>query len=210
VKGLGEILPEAGFIAEEGTGAHEQEEWKWIIDPIDGTTNFIHQLPPYSISIALMHHDEIVLGLIYEITSGECFYAWKGSNAWLDGQKITVTPVCELEKSFIATGFPYQNYERIDAYMALLKYLMQHTPGVRRLGSAAIDLAYVACGRFEAFYEYNLKPWDVAAGAFLVKQAGGTVSDFNGGEGYLFGKEIIATNGSIHQSFMDTVNQFMG
>lgn len=209
VTGLSKILPEAGFIAEEGSGVQNAEEYQWIIDPIDGTTNFIHQLPPYSISIALMYRGAIILGVVYEMTADECFYAWKGGNAYLNSRAVQVTEINEVEKAFVATGFPYKNFERIESYMNLLQYLMQHTPGVRRLGSAAVDLVYVACGRFEAFFEYNLKSWDVAAGAFIVQQAGGAVSDFSGGNNYLFGREVIASNQVLHPSFLKVVNRFM-
>ncbi len=209
VDGFKNIIPEAGFIAEEGTGNNERNQYTWIIDPIDGTTNYIHHLPPYSISVALMHNQQIIMGIVYEITLNECFYSWQGSSAWLNGNKISVSNQQEVKNSFIATGFPYINFERIEPYMKLLQYLMQNTPGVRRLGSAAVDLAYVACGRFETFFEYNLKPWDVAAGAFIVQQAGGMVTDFRGGDDYIFGKEMIATNGNIHQEFTKIVNNFM-
>lgn len=209
VDGFKKIIPEAGFIAEEGTGNNELNRYIWIIDPIDGTTNYIHHLPPYSISVALMHNQQIIMGIVYEITLNECFYSWQGSNAWLNGNKISVSNQQKVKNSFIATGFPYINFERIEPYMKLLQYLMQNTPGVRRLGSAAVDLAYVACGRFEAFFEYNLKPWDVAAGTFIVQQSGGMVTDFRGGDDYIFGKEMIATNGNIHQEFTKIVNDFM-
>ncbi len=209
VDGLKPILPEAGVIAEEGTGDNEHNQYTWIIDPLDGTTNYIHHLPPYSISVALMHNQQIIMGIVYEITLKECFYSWKGSNAWLNGNRIHVSNQQKVMNSFVATGFPYINFDRIEPYMKLLNYLMQNTPGVRRLGSAAVDLAYVACGRFELFFEYNLKPWDVAAGAFLVQQAGGRVTDFSGGNDYLFGKEMIATNGYIHEEFTKIVSNHM-
>ncbi len=203
------ILPEAGFIAEEGTSVKKGEKYNWIIDPLDGTTNFIHGLAPFAISIALMEDNEIILGVVHELNLDECFYAWKGSNAYLNGNIINVSNKKTIEDSLIATGFPYYDYKRIKPFMETLEYFMQNSHGVRRLGSAATDLAYVACGRFEAFYEYSLSPWDVAAGAFIVMQAGGKVSDFCGGNNYIFGKEIVACNDLVFNDFSDIVKQYM-
>lgn len=208
VEGLLKILPEAGFIAEENTISIKGAVYNWIIDPLDGTTNFIHSLPCYAISIALAKNNVPVLGVVYEINLNECFYAWEGGNAYLNGKIISVSKAPKLADSLIATGFPYYNYNRLDEYMELFRYLMQTTHGLRRLGSAATDLAYVACGRFEAFYEYNLQPWDIAAGAIIVKQAGGRVTDFSGGNDFVFGKEIIASNHFIFKEFFSAVNKF--
>ncbi|WP_373495866.1 inositol monophosphatase family protein [Aquiflexum sp.] len=201
VEKLSEILPEADFITEEGTGQTDGKAYTWIIDPLDGTTNFIHGLPIFSVSIGLRHLDEIVIGVVYEINFHECFYAMKGHGAFCNGKPIKVSSVKSLSESLIATGFPYSAFSRIDAYMDVLKELMRKCHGVRRLGSAAIDLCYVACGRVEGFFEYDLKPYDVAAGALIVKEAGGAVNDFRQGDNYLFGKEILATNGYIHEEF---------
>jgi myo-inositol-1(or 4)-monophosphatase len=209
VKGLHDILPEAGFIAEEGTGAPKPGGLNWIIDPLDGTTNFIHGLPPYSISIALMDNDKIIVGVIYEVTLDECFYAWGNGKAYLNGKEIRVSEISEIDNALIATGFPYYDYNRITPFLHTMEHFMRHSHGLRRLGSAATDLAYVACGRFEAFYEYSLQPWDVAAGAFIVDQAGGRVNDFSGGKNYIFGKEIIASNIKINGAFTDIVSSYM-
>ncbi|MCL2072967.1 MAG: inositol monophosphatase [Marinilabiliaceae bacterium] len=209
VKELKQILPEAGFIVEESSIQMENCEYCWIIDPIDGTTNFIHGLFPYAISIALMKHNIIVLGVVYEIGLDECFYAWENSSAMLNGNEINVSTVNRVADSLIATGFPYTNFSKIDKYMESLQYFMKQSHGLRRLGSAAVDLAYVACGRLDAFYEYDLKPWDVAAGTFIVQQAGGKNSDFSGGNNYLFGKEIISTNGVIHTEFLRETQYFL-
>ncbi len=209
IEALQLVIPEAGFIAEEGTNSLAGEVYNWIIDPIDGTTNFIHGLTPYAISIALQKDKEIVLGVVYEIGLNECFYAWKNSPAYLNGEVIKVSTTTSVKNSLIATGFPYSNYDRLDAFMQSIRYFMEHSRGLRRLGSAATDLAYVACGRFDSFYEYNLKPWDVAAGAFLIQQAGGKICDFSGGRNYIFGEEIIATNGSTHDEFKRVVQQIM-
>jgi myo-inositol-1(or 4)-monophosphatase len=209
VTGLKILLPEAGFIAEEGTTSLKGERFNWIIDPLDGTTNFIHGLPPYAISIALIDAEEIVLGVVYEITSGECFYAWKGSPAFLNGREIRVSTTDKVSKSLIATGFPYTNFERIEPFMQSMRYFMKYSHGVRRLGSAATDMAYVACGRFEAFYEYGLNPWDVAAAVLIIRQAGGRVCDFSGGGNWLFGKEIIAANYAIYDEFREIIRNIM-
>ncbi len=209
VEQLKEVLPEAGFIAEEGTENRRGERFNWIIDPIDGTTNFIHGLSPYAISIALMEQEEIVIGVVYEMGLDECFYSWKGGNAFLNGQAIKVSETKTVQESLIATGFPYSNYTRMEGFMKSLDYFMRHSHGLRRLGSAATDLVYVACGRLDAFYEYDLKPWDVAAGAFIVEQAGGKVSDFSQGKNYIFGSEIVASNTASYDEFSQTVKNLM-
>ncbi len=149
----------------------------------------------------------MILGVIYEINLDECFYAWEGSKAFLNGKEIHVSKAASLADSLIATGFPYYDYSKMENYMKLFNYFMKHTHGLRRLGSAATDLAYVACGRFDGFYEYSLQPWDVAAGAFIVKQAGGKVKDFNGNNNYIFGKEIVAGNGECFDEFLNTVKE---
>jgi myo-inositol-1(or 4)-monophosphatase len=208
VDGLKKILPEAGFITEEGTATENGSEYRWVIDPLDGTTNFIHGLPPYAISIALMHKEVVLVGVVYEVASGECFYAWEGSKAFLNGNEIKVTQTNTVADSLIATGFPYFDFDRMKGFMASLEHLFMNSHGVRRIGSAATDLAYVACGRFEVFYEYNLNPWDVAAGSFIVKQAGGKVTDFKGGNNYIFGKEVIASNYAVHDDFKKVIDKF--
>jgi len=205
VDGLADILPEAGFIAEEGTSTKVGKRYDWIIDPIDGTTNFIHGVSPFCISIALRDNDELVLGVIYDPILKECFYAWKSGGAWLNGKPIMVSKKKKLNESLIATGFPYTDFSLIDKFMASLRVFMTKTHGVRRLGSAAMDLAYVACGRFDAFYEYHLKPWDVAAGTVLIMEAGGKVCDFNETNDYLFGESYVGTNGSVHSEFMEII-----
>jgi myo-inositol-1(or 4)-monophosphatase len=205
IEKLSVLLPESGFIAEEGTSSKKGEIYNWIIDPLDGTTNFIHGIPCFAISIALMKNQEIVLGLVYEINFDECFYAWEGSKAYLNEKEIQVSKANKLADSLLATGFPYYDYHKMEEYLKLFSYFMQHTHGLRRLGSAATDLAYVACGRFEGFYEYSLQPWDVAAGAFIVQQAGGKVTDFSGGKNYIFGKEIIAGNSAFFPEFLNAV-----
>ena len=204
VDGLTRILPEAGFITEEGTSDTRGEQYNWIIDPLDGTTNFTHGLPVYAISVALMKGDRIVLGIVYEINRQECFYSIEGDKAYCNEQEIQVSPVSQLGDSLLATGFPYYDFDRMDKYLKILNQFMQSTHGLRRMGSAAVDLAYVACGRFEGFFEYNLNAWDVAAGAFIVQQAGGHVTDFSGGNQYIFGREILA-GCEVHSQILKVV-----
>lgn len=209
ITGLAKFLPESGFIAEEGTNDKRGDVYNWIIDPIDGTTNFIHNAPPFCISVALQENGVTVIGVVYEIHYDECFYSYKGGKVFLNEKEVTVSKREKLADSMLATGFPYSVFDRIDDFLQTLVYFFKHSHGVRRLGSAAADLAYVACGRYEGFYEYNLKPWDVAAGAFLVEQAGGKVTDFSGGDDYLFGKEIIAGNNLMFDEFYQAVNKLM-
>jgi len=195
------LIPESGFIAEEGTNTKKGIEYNWIIDPLDGTTNFIHGIPFFAISIALMRFDELVLGVVLELGRDECFYAWKDGGSFLNGNKISVSKRNNIHGALLATGFPYSDFSRVDEYMKILKWGMENSRGIRRLGSAATDLAYVACGRFDVFWEYNLKPWDVAAGAIIVKEAGGIVTDYKGLDNFLFGQEILASNGLIKIPF---------
>jgi myo-inositol-1(or 4)-monophosphatase len=202
VRELHSLLPEAGFIAEENQDLKRKELYNWIIDPLDGTTNFIHHVPLFSISIALMQNNEVISGVIYEPNLQECFYAWKDGGSFLNLHPIEVSRTEILKNSLLATGFPYYDYGQLDEYIILFKQLMETTHGLRRLGSAAVDLAYTACGRFEGFYEYGLSPWDVAAGVLIVQEAGGKVSDFSGSDDYIFGGELVATNPSIHDELL--------
>jgi myo-inositol-1(or 4)-monophosphatase len=207
VKRLQELLPEAGFITEENTANHRGARYNWIIDPLDGTTNFLHGLPCFCISIALYENDIPVLGVVHELNLDECFYAWKNGGTYLNGRRIAVSQTNSVADSLFATGFPYHNYDRMQPYMAVFDFLMRNSHGIRRLGSAAADLAYVAAGRFEAFYEYGLNPWDVAAGVVLVREAGGKVTDFSGGIDATFGKEIIAGNAAMFDEFLNVVTE---
>lgn len=208
VAGLEKVLPEAGFITEEKTTTKTGERYNWIIDPLDGTTNFIHGVPTYSVSIALQENDELVAGVVYEINLDECFYASKDSPAYLNGKEIKVSNVPTVDRSLVATGFPYYNFEKQAAYIELFTELMRSCHGLRRLGSAAVDLIYTACGRFEAFYEYNLNAWDIAAGVVIVRQAGGEVVNFKGGSEVLKSRELLATNGKITQEMLGIIQKY--
>ncbi len=205
VEKLTNILPESGFIVEENSKT-ERREYNWIVDPLDGTTNFVHKIPCYAVSIALEKNGEILLGVVIEVCRNELFWAAKNKGAFLNGSKISVSPTTELGESLIATGFPIYNFTYQEQYLSILRELMKKTHGIRRIGAAAADLCYLACGRFDAFFEYNLSPWDVAAGALIVKEAGGKVSDFEGTDNWLFGKEIIATNLTISKEFFELVS----
>jgi myo-inositol-1(or 4)-monophosphatase len=204
VKKLSEIIPGAGFIAEEGTEREGTNEYKWIIDPLDGTTNFLHGLPIFAISIGLTRKDKTVLGIVYEVSHKECFHAIEGGKAYCNDKVISISPIKTLQESLLATGFPYYHTEKKENYLEIIKIFLEQTHGIRRLGSAAIDLAYVACGRMEGFFEYNLKPWDVAGGAFILQQAGGKVTDFSGGDNFLFGGELCAA-GHVHEEMLKVI-----
>jgi len=208
VAGLEKVLPEAGFITEEKTKNKLAERFNWIIDPLDGTTNFIHGLPVFSVSIALQEYVELVAGVVYEVNQDECFYASKGSPAYLNGHEIKVSDTPTVAKSLLATGFPYYDFTKQPQYIALFTELMKSSHGLRRLGSAAVDLAYTACGRFDAFYEYNLNAWDVAAGIIIIKQAGGTVVNFKGGDEVIEARELLATNGKITGELLETIQKY--
>ena len=200
------LLPNSGFLTEENTENNfDSHSVNWIIDPIDGTTNFVYGIPVFSISIALRADDEIVLGIVYDPSKDEAFTAIKGGGARLNGETISVRRTKELAKAFLATGFPYFDFDRLDAYLDVLKELLKKSHSMRRMGSAAIDLAYVACGRFDAFFEYGLSPWDVAAGSLLVTEAGGTVSAFNGKGDFLFDGEIVAGTPLVQKELKEVI-----
>ncbi|MCC8035615.1 MAG: inositol monophosphatase [Rikenellaceae bacterium] len=205
VDDLSKLLPGAGFITEEGTAGSDGQEFRWVVDPLDGTTNFIHGLPPYCVSIALIKGDEVVIGVVYEITLGETFYAWEDSPSYLDGREIRASGVESLRNCLIAVGFSYLPGEPVGRSLDRIAWYQENTDGIRRIGSAAADLVWVACGRLDAFFQRNLAPWDVAAGAFIARRAGAVVSDNSGGGNYIFGREIVASNRYIYEEFIKTV-----
>lgn len=210
VSALQKLIPESGFVAEEGTADSHNEEYTWFVDPLDGTTNYLFGVAPHSVSIALAKNNKMVLGVVYEIGHDEMFYAWKDSAAYCNGKEISVSKHTKSEETLIGTGFPYYDFERIDNYIEALKFLMGNTLGLRRFGSAAVDLCYVACGRFDAFFEHALHAWDVAAGGFILQQAGGKICDFNGGDNWLFGSEIITASNSYFPEFFGIINRYLG
>ena len=208
VKNLRKVLPGSGFITEEDETENTYgKDFTWIIDPLYGTTNFIHGIPTFSVSIALYEGTEPVLGVVYEINRGEMFYSYKGAPAFLNNKEIRVSKATDLSQSLLATGFPYYQFDKQPQYLQLFTEMMQKCHGLRRIGSAAVDLAYVACGRFDGYFEYNLNSYDVAAGAFLVKQAGGDVHNFSGGDDYLNKREIVATNGLIVSHILEAIKR---
>lgn len=203
---LKKLLPGADIIGEEGKYENTGSKYKWIIDPLDGTTNYIHGIPAYAISIALCENDEPILGVVHDPERVECFTAIKGKGAFLNNEKIGVSKSGSLDKCLMATGFPVTIFDKTTLLLKITESFIRETHGVRRIGSAALDLAYVACGRFEGFFEYNLNAWDVAAGALLVQEAGGIVSDFQGGDQFLFGKQILAGN-SCHSEMLTLIKK---
>ena len=209
VSGLLTLLPNARILAEEGTAAPASDSaYQWIIDPLDGTTNFVHGLPFFSISIGLTFEGKMVLGVVHEVMRGETFYAWEGSPAFLNGKIIGVSQTKSLKDSLLATGFPYYQFDKADNYLLIFNDFMRQARGIRRLGSAALDLCYVACGRFDAYFEYNLQSWDVAAGGFIVQQAGGKVTDFdNKADIWLSGASVVASNGALHSAVMSSIER---
>ena len=211
VNGLQKILPEAVFLTEENTIETASGEWQWIIDPLDGTTNFIHSVPVFGVSVALQYKGEMQIGVVTEVNRNECFYAAKGYGAFCNSKKIYVSKTENLKDALVATGFPYYDYSLLENYVNLFKHLMTNTRGIRRLGAASIDLCYTACGRFDAFFEYSLSPWDVAAGALILQEAGGQVKDFKGGNNWLYGKQIIGGNPKIQKEVLRVIeNYFIG
>ncbi|MBS7565227.1 inositol monophosphatase [Mucilaginibacter sp. Bleaf8] len=208
VASLQKILPEAGFITEEKTTTKVGERYNWIIDPLDGTTNFIHGLPVFSVSIGLQEDDKLVAGVVYEVNQDECFYACADTPAYLNGKEIKVSKAPTIGDSLLATGFPYYNFEKQSQYIGLFSELMRSCHGLRRLGSAAVDLVYTACGRFDAYYEYNLNPWDVAGGIVILRQAGGHAVNFSGGDECLNTRELLATNGKLTEEMLQVIQKY--
>lgn len=208
IEQLGKLIPGAAFYAEEGTVERSTTGLHWIIDPLDGTTNFLHQLPIYSISIALCDGPQPLIGMVYDVPNNKCYHAWKDGGAWCDDRRLNVSKADKIMDSLLVTGFPYDDFSLMDAYMNLLKHLWQHSRGIRRLGSAAMDLAYVASGSFESFFEYSLAAWDVAGGGLLVQEAGGIVTDFSGGDNWIHGGEIIASAPGVHKEMLGLVNEY--
>ena len=189
---LSKLFPRAGFIAEEGTVQRMNEFHNWVIDPLDGTTNYLHGIPMFCISVALIEDEKPMLGVIHDPIHNETFYAWHGGGAWCNGKHIRIARSSPLDESLVVMGFPYDGMGKMGMYLNILSDFNDRSRGLRRLGSAALDLAYVAAGRCDVFFEYGLNPWDVAAGACIVSEAGGKVADFGGGDKHIFGKEIVA------------------
>ncbi len=179
----------------------------WMVDPIDGTTNFAHGFPVYCVSIALWEKQEAKIGLVLEVNRNECFYAVKDEGAFLNGNSIQVSSVDEPQYSMIGTGFPYNDLSLLQNYLRIFEWLLHRTQGIRRPGAASYDLCCVASGRFDGFYEYSLNPWDVGAASLIVQEARGKVTDWDGGENWLFGKRIVAGNPQIHEFLITAIQE---
>ncbi len=199
-----ERFPDDNMLCEEGTVVKGTSERTWIVDPLDGTLNFIHSFPVFSISIALKDsNNELCTGVVFQPVLQELFTAERGCGAYLNGKKISVSNRSEKESFLIATGIPFTEYHYIDSYFGVLKEIIHDCAGIRRAGSAAIDLAYTACGRFDGFWEYKLCPWDYSAGVLLVREAGGMVTDFTGNEDVFQRNSIIAGNRISHPLLLE-------
>jgi myo-inositol-1(or 4)-monophosphatase len=206
VNHLSERFPDHDFVAEEGLCEKKGSEFRWIIDPLDGTTNFAHGLPVYSVSIALERRGEIGMGVVFDPTRDEMFTAFRGGGAELNGRRISVSSTTDLNHSLLSTGFPYDVRESQENNLDHFADFAVRAQAVRRCGSAALDLCYVACGRFDGFWELKLATWDVAAGTLIVSEAGGRVTDFRGGPPDTTGKETVASNGHIHESLIQVLS----
>lgn len=201
--------PHHGILAEESgqnDGNREGDEYQWIIDPLDGTTNYLRGFPHYSVSIALRHKQRLEVGVIYDPFKDELFSAGRGNGATLNDRKLRVTKLVGFEGALLATGFPFRENQNIDSYLATLRELMLHTAGIRRAGSAALDLAYVAAGRFDGFWEFGLNIWDVAAGCLIIQEAGGLVGDHHGGHTHLDTGDIVAANPKIFRLMLNAIH----
>ena len=202
---LAESFPDHDFVAEEGLDREKGNEFRWIFDPLDGTTNFAHRFPFFSVSIALEFEGQIVCGVVYDAMREETFSGIRKKGAFLNGSRIEVSTISELDKSLLATGFPYDLRESDENNIAHFNNFVTRAQAIRRCGSAALDLCYVACGRFDGFWELKLKPWDVAAASLIVQEAGGRLSDFSNREFSINRPETLGTNGLIHQQMMDVL-----
>ena len=199
-------FPDHSILAEESGQSNGNSEYLWVIDPLDGTSNFAHGLPIFSVSIGLRKNRETIFGVIYDVMRDEVFAAEKGSGSFSNNEKINVSSNDKIEKSLLVTGFPYEIGEKLDRSLDVFKEFLKYSRGVRRLGSAAIDLCYVANGSFDAFWEEKLNPWDVCAGMLIVEEAGGKICDFAGKPIDIYSKEILASNGFIESRMLEIIN----
>ncbi len=204
VSELSKIFPDTGFLTEEGTIESEIKEWTWIIDPLDGTTNYIHGDTPYSVSIALQYKQQIVLGIVYDPVADELYSASNISGAKLNENPIEISKTKSIQNAYIGFGIPY-NLDKRGKGILYRTTLQYKNCSFRIKGSAAIELCYVAAGRSDAYFHSGLSPWDVAAGSFILERAGGKITDFNEGNNYIFGKEIVASNGYIHKEIIEQI-----
>lgn len=204
IRTLREAYPDHAILAEE-SGRSGESDHTWIIDPLDGTTNFLHGFPQYAVSIALMHKGAITQAVVYDPTRNDLFTATRGRGAFLNETRLRVSKRTVLKTSLVGTGFPIRRFSQLDAYMGMLKSMIENTAGVRRAGAASLDLAYVAAGRLDGFWELNLKPWDTAAGALLVTEAGGLVTDIEGNDGWLESGNVLAGTPKIFSQLLPLI-----
>ena len=195
---LRDVYPTHDFLGEESGSTSHQSDFMWIIDPLDGTTNFLHSFPQYCVSIALQHKGEITQAVIFEPIRNDLYTAIKGRGAFLNDKRIRVSKCDKLQEALIGTGFPFRDLKYLDNYLNMFKFMIQKTAGIRRAGSAALDLAYVASGALDGFWEIGLSPWDVAAGGLLIREAGGIVTDLYGQTGWLESGNILVASPKIH------------
>lgn len=206
---LSQAYPDHSFLGEE-SGSHGDGDYQWIIDPLDGTTNFLHTYPQFAVSIALRHKGRLEHGVVYDPLAGELFTASRGQGAQLNGSRIRVSRVAKLDQALLATGFPQRGEMDPDAYLETFRAFFPMTSGIRRAGAAALDLAYVAAGRVDGFWEFGLKIWDIAAGALLVQEAGGLVGDPLGGHGHLDSGNVVAANGKLFKEIVLALRNCQG
>lgn len=204
---LRNAFPDHHFLAEESSKEAATDAYRWIIDPLDGTTNYIHQYPIFSLSIALEYRGEIILGVVYDPLRKELFTAEKGKGTFLNKRPVRISPIQSLKDALVTTGFPFRRKEFIDVYLRLFKAVFQKTSDLRRAGSAALDLSYLACGRCEGFFEIGLSTWDVAAGHILIREAGGIVTDFGGGHEHVKTGNVVAGNPAVHGQLLKEVKR---
>lgn len=202
-----DAYPDHAILAEESGKQAKKSDFQWIIDPLDGTTNFLHGFPQFAVSIALKHKNRLEVGVIYDPVSQELFTASRGNGATLNDKKIRVSSQKGLQDALLGTGFPYHDHSYLDTYLETMKELMQKTAGIRRPGSAALDLAWLAAGRIDGFWEFNLKAWDIAAGALMIREAGGIVSDFENKDGYLESGDIVAATPKVFPEMIKIIQE---
>ena len=210
IETLREVYPSHAILAEESGLSEQTSEFQWIIDPLDGTTNFIHGFPQYAISIALAHKGVLTQAVVYDPNRNELFTASKGGGAFLNDKRIRVSKCVKLEESLLGTGFPYRMFDHVDTYLAIFKEMTKRSAGVRRPGAASLDLAWVACGRIDGFWEFGLSPWDMAAGALLILEAGGLVSDLAGDSNYLQTGNIVGGTPKVFNQLLQTIQPLRG
>lgn len=208
IEGLKPLIPGAGFTTEEAASVDTDNGWEWLIDPIDGTSNFTHGIPHFSVSVGLAFEKQMKAGYIYHPIRELMYHCQKGAGAFEEDRPLSVSQRKELPYALVATGFPYSDMGWRKEWVNLVVNVMDAAHGVRRFGSAALDLAHVASGQLDVFFEFNLKPWDVAAGSLLVQEAGGMVTDFQGGNEYIYGKQLISSNGVLHSPMLDLMRDF--